>query len=325
MHVLLVNILFQGGQTTHTIELAVGLKRKGVKVSFMLIGEKAYPRLAKEFRKIMAENGIPVFTRSDAKTLLPNVDIVHAHSSWTYALAVRWKEIYGVPVVFTIHGLGIRADQRLKKANALIAVGRRTKEGLPDELQEKTVLITNGVDLEKYKPPPDKAPSKPLIVLYAGRLTEKKVPGLEALAAAVQKAGLLLLVASDREVPLGRNAVFVGWQEELLPIMQQVDVLFACGRTIREGMALGLACGVLGENYYGLITTAEVSPENLDLSGITGDVPSRDAILKDLLLLKKPKFFKKCRSVARSLVERFYSLDQMVERTLEVYSKVLAG
>ena len=49
---------------------------------------------------------------------------------------------------------------------------------------------------------------------------------------------------SDREVPLGRNAVFVGWQEELLPIMQQVDVLFACGRTIRKEW-LGLACGVL--------------------------------------------------------------------------------
>ncbi|MDD2430496.1 MAG: glycosyltransferase family 4 protein [Firmicutes bacterium] len=323
MHVLLVNVLFLGGQTTHSLELGVGLKKHGIDVSFLLFGEAEYPLLAKEFRQVMLENQIPVYTRKTAREVLPKVDLLHAHSSWTFQLVLKWQKEYKIPVVFTIHGLGIKHDKRLEEADGIIAVGKRTKDSLPDSVKQRTVIITNGVDLTKYVPKASKVLNSPLKVLYAGRLSKKKETGLLALAEAASLLKLELLVATDYQVPLGPNCEYLGWQENILPVLRDVDIIFACGRALREGMAIGLASGVLGERYYGFITSGELFVENIDLSGLTGAVPTQTIIWQDLLHLKDPSYLKKCQSAARKLVGKYYSLDQMVEETVKVYERCL--
>ena len=317
MHVLLMTVLLQGGQTSHTIDLAIGLKRLRVNVSFLLIGQKQYPALAKEVADRLKEYKIPIYTQANIVSILPYVDIFHAHSSWTFELALKWSERYKKPVVFTIHDIGFKNDSLLSKADTLIAVGRRTKDELPKSVVNKTVIITNGVDLGRFKPP--KKINNPYKVLYLSRLTTSKELGLKTLAEAVDEVGMELYVASDKQIDVKGQVKFLGWVEDVAPLLQDMDIVFAVGRALREGMASSLASFILGRKYGGLLNSNEFNLNDLDLSGFTGVEPNKNTILKDLKLLKDENYLKSCQKTARLLAEKLFSLDAMAQATLYVY------
>ncbi len=317
MHVLLMTVLLQGGQTSHMVDLAIGLKRLGVSVSFLLIGQKQYLALAKEVADRLKKYKIPIYTQANIVSHLPSVDIFHAHSSWTFELALKWSERYKKAVVFTIHGIGFKNDNLLSKADALIAVGRRTKDELPPSVVNKTVVITNGVDLSRFQPP--KKINNPYKVLYLSRLTPSKELGLKTLAEAVNEAGMELYVASDKQIEVNSPVKFLGWIEDVAPLLQEMDIIFAVGRSLREGMASSLACFILGRMYGGIINSTEFNLNDLDLSGFTGVEPDKNTILKELKLLKDESYLISCQKTARLLAEKLFSLDAMAQATLYVY------
>ncbi|QBS37409.1 MULTISPECIES: glycosyltransferase family 4 protein [Thermaerobacter] len=336
MHVLMLTAaFFPSGQTAHVLDLARGLVRRGHRVDLWVTHSRGGGQAHAGTVAALEEAGVVVrflpapVVGERAGLPVERYDVVHAQSSWSFELGRRLAEMLGVPLVLTCHGLGLDQPayrRALAAASRLICVGPRVAGDL-GAYRSKIAVVGNGVDLERFRPG-IREPRWTL--LYAGRVDRGKRPALAAFRRAVQglPRDAQVWAASTRRLGGGRIQN-LGWVSELERLMGRVHVVAGTGRVIREGLASGAACLILGREYHGPVTPDLV--ERMDFPDFSGTgrglgPPDPAAILQDLLrLYRDRRWLAELMAFGRRYAEAHLGLDAMVEATVAVYRAAGAG
>src|SRR5262249_28211021 len=133
---------------------------------------------------------------------LRDIDVIHCHTWYTHLAGCLARQLTGAPLVPTTHSLEPHRPWKVEQlgtayhastwiertayqnADGVIAVSESTREdvhtlyGVP---RQRIRVIPNGIDLDQYKPTPDRAvlarpgidPNLPYI-LFVGRITRQK-------------------------------------------------------------------------------------------------------------------------------------------------------
>jgi glycosyltransferase involved in cell wall biosynthesis len=286
-------------------------------------------------------------------------DLVHGHSSKGGAIARLAALGKGIPAVYTLHGFIVMDPglARWKRAFYLaieLILSRRTARVVavaPEEERaavrfglgrSRVVLVPNGVGAAEVAPRAEArkligAGEGELVIGFVGRLVEQKAPEVLVRAmcrvtAAAPLATLAVVGAGPLERPLRELAARLGVAERILwlgeqdarSVMAGFDVLAIPSRkeglpyVALEAMSAGLP----------VVATDSAGVESLVQPGVNGEVVPRgdvDAFGAALVSLASDPA-KLARYGAGSLqrVAQF-SIDRMVERTLETYLDVLEG
>ena len=306
---------------------------------------------------------------SSFKTFLESVksnDLIHVHGHpyLSSFLAAKIAKRYGKPLVLTQHNTFIEYNniwdtaeklndlaigkQVIKDADKIIVVSNATRNYVLSlgADPEKTVVLHNGVDLNRFKPLPEVKSEmrKKLgiagdadVVLTVRRLVYKNGIDtlLESAEIAVKKNPKLVFVVvgkgpdfgevKERIAQLGiqRNFRLTGFvSDEDLPFYYNVADLFALPSKSGEGLPLvaleAMACGlpVVATNVGG--TPEVLSADYGKLVPPNSPVSLAEAVLefsrKDLATLKKK---------LRTMVEQKYSWDQNVTKLSKIYEELI--
>jgi len=350
---LLLARFFAAGQTNHVVDLARALAAAGHQVTLVSTGPSGRGRsIRRAYTHDLRQAGVEVVSSDLEDGLppgLPCPDVIHAHSTLDFARAERLASRLHLPFVLTLHGLGathLLAAGALARAAAVIAVGRRVAaEALT--VTPRVVVIENGVDTRRFRPPggdPASPPAmgRPFTILYAGRIDPEKRRTFRDLAGAVslladhRPARLVVLAvalpALGLDLGSGRKREeiidFRGWRVDPAPIFREADVVAGSGRVIREGMASGHPCLLAGQLYGGIVFPGALDPAGHDFSarGTHAHPAQVQRVLADLTRLATDH------SLARTLgrAGRAYALAHLgLERaaalTAKVYEEVLRG
>ncbi len=162
--------------------------------------------------------------------VLGEVDIIHCHTWYTHLAGCLMKQLLGAPLVLTTHSLepqrpwkaeqlgrGYRVSTWLERtaygnADGVIAVSRAMRRDVHETYEvplEKIRVIYNGVDIDAYRPTPDRGtlaaygidPARPFL-LFVGRITHQK--GIFHLLEAVRFMDpelQVVLCAADPDTP----------------------------------------------------------------------------------------------------------------------------
>ena len=306
---------------------------------------------------------------SSFKTFLETVksnDLIHVHGHpyLSSFLAAKIAKRYGKPLVLTQHNTFIEYNniwdtaeklndlaigkQVIKEADKIIVVSNATKNYVLSlgADPEKTVVLHNGVDLNRFKPLPDVKSEmrKKLgiagdadVVLTVRRLVYKN--GIDTLVEsaeiAVKRNPKLVFVVVGKgpdfvevkeriaQLGIGRNFRLTGFvSDEDLPFYYNVADLFALPSKSGEGLPLvaleAMACGlpVVATDVGG--TSEVLSADYGKLVPPNSPVSLAEAVLDfsrmDLATLKKK---------LRMVVEQKYSWDQNVAKLGKIYEGLI--
>jgi lipopolysaccharide heptosyltransferase II len=346
-----------GGVERGTVDLARALKAKGEGSVVVSAGGALVQELIKEGipHYTLPVNQKSIFSLALVPKLVEiiqkeKVDVVHARSrvpGWIAWLAARKA---GVPFVTTCHGyysthLLSRVMGWGKKVivpSHVIARHMIEDFGVaPDQI----VLIPRGVNLSQFPFEPRKydGPSpKTFRILNLGRLSpikgqleflraihrlRERVPNLEVWLAGSEGEGkgkyTREIEATIRQLGLEKIVKLLGTRRDVRELLKAADVLVlstlvpeSFGRVLIEAGAVGTAC--VATRLGGAL---EILEDGLD--GLL--VPPRDeAAMSEAIarLLLQREEAKAMAQRLREKVERNFSLEQMVEKTVAVYDRV---
>lgn len=328
MRVLLLSRLFLSGQTTHVVSLARTLRRLGASVALVAAG-RIHPQAWHIYAPELSREGVDCVhlrTRAEipetARRWAP--DLLHCHSSDLLAAACDAGEALKVPVVYTCHGLGLRARLAdLKRAAAIIAVGPRVQQELSRAGITASYLVGNGIDVEHFRPG---RKERELAVAYVGRIDSSKRRGLLELAHAIGVVPRAHLFVAGNEGVSAPRCTYLGWVRDVAPLLGRCHALFGTGRAIREGMAAGCVGFVLGQRYGGMVTPQAVRallarPGGFpSFSGLEGSYPDRRELARDLIRFWQDEPARlRLAQWSREFACAHFSLAQVARQTVEIY------
>lgn len=325
---LLLSDFFLSGQTTHVLELAKQLKKLGIEphIAFGTIHTQLFwtdymPRLLRH--KISFSHGASLNDLlQKCRAWCP--DLIHAQSSTLFHQAQALSNRLNIPFLVTCHGLGFsnpRFRRYLSAAQAIIAIGPKVAEELA-AFRSKTTIIPNGVDTDVFIPPA--GPTGPRrTLLYVGRLEKKRLEPLRYLTEANSLlVGTPLKIISnwDPQIP---GTIYIPWQVNLVPHLQQAGIVAACGRTAREALSCGAAVLLMQQAYDGVISPQLVKLPDFDFSGNLGRYDLADIKYDLHSLLHRPHRLKKLQNWGRSYAQTHLSSSEMAARTAALYESIL--
>lgn len=285
------------------------------------------------------------------RPLLADADVVHLHSSKAGAigrLAVH-RGRRGPGVAYTPHGWGWlvggpfaplyrrverslagRADTIVAVSEADRAAGARALGGRADRLR----VIPNGVDTDRFTPkgPAAERKAAPLVVCV-GRLSREKGQDLaiDALARLRTPDARLRLVgdgperhaleAQAQRLGLGQRLEFIGHADPS-PHLRAADVVVVPSRWDAQSLCL-LESMATGQP---VVATAVAGTEALGEGGIVvapEDVDALATAVDDLL--GDPDQRRRRGAAGRSTALSHHRLDQMTERTLDLWRTLATG
>jgi glycosyltransferase involved in cell wall biosynthesis len=286
--------------------------------------------------------------------------LIHAHFGPDGLRALPLAARLGVPLITTLHGYDVgrstsallrsgrlswmhyalRRQDLQRRGTLFLAVsnalrGQAIAQGYPPE---RMLIHYNGVDLARFPP----GPGEPDLVLFVGRLVEKK--GVETLLRAFaivrrERPGAALVIIGEGplrprlERAAGEAVRFLGAQPQdaVALWMRRATVLAAPSITARDGDAEGLPTAIVeaaasalpavGTDHSGIVEAI--------VDGETGFiVPERDAgalAARLLAILGDPALRDRMGAAARALAERKFDLARQMRRLEEIYDQVRAG
>ena len=362
MHIVqIVPELNEGGVERGTVDLSRELVRHGYSSTVISAGGRLVPQIVSDggrhvVHDVAGKNPLTAPVRALSlrrvlRGLMP--DVLHARSrvpAWLVRLA---KRPLGVPWVTTVHGYN-----SVNRYSRVMTLGDRVicvSHGVSDFVREhyrtpknKIRVIHRGVDLSLFDPTKVDGASVELmrgelglrgcfVVSLVGRITSLKdhpafiralgqlsrdrpVRGLIVGSAQPGKAHYLQeLRQLVSDLKLGDVIRFVPGTDGIAQIYAVSDVVVSSsikpesfGRTAVEAMAMNTP--VVGTNHGGM-TEIILDAQNGYLVP-----PGEPELLAEKLRLVAGKPF----GELRSHVEKHFSLEQMVDKTLAVYREVLA-
>ncbi|MFC1710007.1 GT4 family glycosyltransferase PelF, partial [Candidatus Omnitrophota bacterium] len=358
MRILLLSpALISGGVETGTIDLSKSLKDVGEEVVVVSCGGPLVKELEESGIKHIQ---LPIHKKS-LKTLsqIPklvniireeNIDVVHAQSrvpAWIAYFACKRARI---PFITSCHGHYSKHpfSSVMGKGKRVIVISQIIERHMQKNFKvpkHKIRLIYRGVDLSRYHFHEDKLnePKHRLLIVNIARITPikgqrefiksidavvKKVPNVEAwLVGSADKAkksykkNLYNLV---KELHLHDKVKFLGRRTDIPEILKEADLLVlstqvpeAFGRVIIEAGASGVP--VCATKTGGIV---EIIEDKKD--GVLFDIGSINSMTQAILsMAKDPQLRQKCSKNLQKKVQNNFSLQQMSQRTLDVYREVV--
>lgn len=283
--------------------------------------------------------------------LVRDTQLIHAHWSLSAGIGLLGKSLHrsSLPVIVTVHGSDIFQVTKyplgamfthliLQRCDRVIAVSRALAEkviGLGVS-QQKILVISNGVDVARFKPLPLR--DRQNLILYVGSLIERK--GVKFLLAAMPDVVAacpdyrLLIVGEGPQYPMLKQmaeslniadkVAFLGFQsqDQVRTLMQQAKLLVLPSTEEAQGVVLleALACGtpVVASKVGGIpeVVTPEVGVlvPCADTAAISGAI---------LSVLSNRERWLNLSYQARLRAENMYSWKALAKRTISVYKEVL--
>jgi glycosyltransferase involved in cell wall biosynthesis len=256
-------------------------------------------------------------------------DVIYAHWFTPQALVSSWvSRITGTPFVFTTHASDVDVWRNIpllghhivrrhaSRAHAFTAVSRRSMGKLrrffpPEQwqsMQKKGALIPMGVPIPDAEPRQESTAPAQTIILFLGRLVEKK--GLQYLlpayaAARADMGDSLLVVAGDGPMldDLQRQAAQLGLGEEVhfagfvsgaakADLLRRADLFVVPSIIAASGDAEGLPVSLLEGLAYGklCIATAESGADDIIVNDTNGFlIPQQDVEALSAALVQAAK------------------------------------
>ena len=339
------------GVWVYTENLVKGLVRLGHRVSVLTPGGSLLGRAEGLGARLFVEPGLCRWwgRRGAVRRTLRALDgaapeVVHALTVTTQSAARRAARAAGAPYVLTSHRFHKRPSPiRIHPSCAgVIAISEAIRENLVNEVRvakERISIVPNGVDLSRYKVPPERPEGSIPVVGSVGRLVPDR--GIEFLlhaARLIREGGHdieyvisgegpeknRLLSLADR-LGLRERFTLSAGAADYAGVIPAMDIFVA--PSLDEGLGIhiieAMACGrpVVASSVGGIF--------NLVRDGKGGFlVPPRDpeAIAKVVIsLIKDPHLRVAMGSYGRAQVEAGFDLGKMVEGTEEAYRRALTG
>lgn len=288
-------------------------------------------------------------------------DVIHVHGFSALYAAIPCKILYNVPVVITTHGtellwpklvrwknpaevrLGTLFEKiALNFCDAIVAQSSGVKKYMiqfyGQSIEQKICLIHTGVDHKKFVPS-EKLDTRPTI-LFAGALSEVK--GLSCLIRAfaiikekIPNARLVLAGSGpsterykmlSEKLDLGSSVEFLGAVRDdnrMIDLYRDSDVVvlpsnvggpISC--TILEGLSSGRP--VISTNVPGGIPDIV----NNQVGALIESEDTGRLAFELLKLLNNDAYRKKIGANARTSIERFYTLDSMIDKLTLLYKRL---
>lgn len=311
-------------------------------------------------RTFLATGSAPGFVR--ALELRGGV-LLHAHFAVDAATALPLQKQLRLPFVVTLHGYdATMSDQALRsfaagrvflrrraevraRARAFVCVSEHIRHqalerGVPEE---KLRTIPIGVDLKFFVPDPLRSRSLDPIVLFVGRLVEKKgCAHLVRAMASVQEhhATAKLLIVGDGPLldPLReqaraslRNCIFLGTQPPSVvrDLMYRASVLAAPSVVAASGDTEGLPINLCEAQAVGLPIAAFRGP-GVSEAVVEGETallaaPGDERSLGEAIatLLENSELAARLAAAGRERAETCFSLERQTARLEDLYAEVL--
>lgn len=276
-----------------------------------------------------------------------DMDILHCHH---YSRILHYASILKkAPLIFTPHNPFIFSPDyklrwldrfSLKRIDALVVLSEREKQVYDDRFRmgEKTHVIPNGLKVSLYERPKRLIsrlkwciPDDKVVVLFVGQLLSYK--GLKYLFKSIKGQDLTLVVKSHHAPDLSayqamapKNTIFITnilSQRELTDLYHSCDIY--CQPSIAEALPTviteAMMCGkpIIATNVGGI-------PEQVPYDcGYLVDPKDPDQLRFDLAnLVYHPSLRKKLGENARRHALKVYNQDKMIEKHIELYSKLLS-
>ncbi len=346
-----------GGVETGTVDLAKWLKKRGDEPYVISNGGALVEELVKAG---IPHLQLPVHKKSLTSLALvrelkkfierERIDIIHARSrvpAWLAYLAARRTDC---DFVTTCHGYYSKHffSRVMGWGKRVIAISHSIGRRMIDDFgvpSERITLIHRGVDLNRYiynAHKYDRMKTGPFKIVNIGRITpikgyEEFIQAVHLLSKRTQNFEVSIVGSPDKEkesyfrelklmverLGLSGQVKFLGTRRDVPEILHQADLLVlsskipeAFGRVLIEAGASGTVVAasriggildVIQDEENGLL----FSPENYEEMAIV-----MERLQKDRPLCKKLS------SALRRKVEQEFSLDQMVEKTYQVYQEV---
>lgn len=332
MKVVFPIIVASSGSDVYYNRLRDGLHKKGVQAEIFPLDYRY------EF--------IPFIHRRLHKKL-SSFDIIHSNGDYGSLFKVPGK-----PLVITLHHnvldsfyqnyttipqkiyhftlLKKRFKKSIEAADATICVSHASRKSFqvtfPGHV-EKLLTIYNGIDLELFKPLPEKYPTKKGALLFVGNLSKRK--GVDLLNPIMEKLGkgfeLLCITMANLKVDLKRDIKTVSNINplQLAEFYNRAEMLLFPSRLEGFGYAVveAMACAkpVVCANRSSL-------PELIDngLGGFLCDTGNVDCFVKNIRVISGSiELAKKMGQYNRTKVEKMFDINQMVENYIALYQWVL--
>lgn len=211
-----------------------------------------------------------------------NIDIIHAHSIFPQGtIATQIGKKYNIPTYVTCHGIDFykfykyplfkqHIQKVLNKADNILAVSQDLVNKINNtgvkNIQKKTSLHLNAVDINKFQQIPKKNKNKKPIVTFVGTLNKRKNLTTLLDAKKISQTDYKLLVIGDgqdsdklkKKVKKENieNVTFLGQRNDVENILPYADLFIL--PSFSEGLSIALiealACGlpVIGSNIAGM-------------------------------------------------------------------------
>lgn len=308
-------------------------------------------------RRIYLRTGFAPGFLQQVESIRP--DLIHAHFATDACAALAFQQRLRVPIVVTLHGYDVtstdaalhssplgrvylhRRHELWERASAFLCVSEwighnALKRGFPPE---KLRMLPIGIDVDSFRPP--QAHSKNLLVLFVGRMVEKKgcvhlLRAMREVEAQLPEARLVIVgdgpLRADLETEARaslRRCEFLGAASPQIvrDWMHRASVVAVPSIIAANGDSEGLCLVVLEAQAMGLPVVAFHGPGIEVIDGETGLLVSQrdEGALADALLalLQNEPLAARMGAAGRRRVERFFNLRRQTALLEEQYDEVL--
>lgn len=286
------------------------------------------------------------------------IDLVQSHLFGSNVYCSIAGALTGVPVVCTYHGnvdVGSRSFLQFLKLRIVNRYAARVvcvSSSLENELasltrhsKQKSMVIYNGVDVERFKRVPDDSirgqlgfADSDIIVGAVGNIRPAKNYGNLILTAAelVRKSPRYKVVIAGqgdgrlyhdlqeqiRALMLERNVYFIGYQDDVPKFLNNLDVFVLCSST--EGFSIATIEAMACE--LPVVATRCGGPEEIlvnEKNGILVNLDDRQKFVDAIHRISEDRdYSQKLRYEARLAAQGRFSIDSMVSAYEEIYQAV---
>lgn len=263
------------------------------------------------------------------------IDIIHCQPFQSAVRTLVLHEKTKVPFVLTWHGAYYTDNfpYIAQKSEKVICVSEEVYDILLKKyplVEQKLVVIQNGIDINEFKPLPIQKESKE--ITFIGRDCADRLAGLKFLITSVLASSFqrinIVGFSSKAELQQYHQCNFVGEVADVKEYIHRSDVVVATGRGVREAIACGKPCIVLSHwGYDGILYPSTFKGlEYANFSGRSFAEPlSSERILDDLNLLTSAELRDKLGQYGRKLAEQFYDIEKITKSTEIVYRQAVQG
>jgi glycosyltransferase involved in cell wall biosynthesis len=341
-----------GGGERHLADLSSGLVERG---HYVFAAVRPGSPVRQILTAVDRDSAIEVEMRNAADAISASriagfgtrvgAEIIHAHLARDYPMAALASRLSDIPFVLTRHVLfPMKRLQKyvLRRVSAVIAPSSAVYDRLINEAvlpPDKVVLIHNGVDIDRFKPKPDKG-TMPFTVGTVGHLG--KIKGhdnfIRAAAAVGQERPDIRFVIlggqgsgsherRELEILITRLEMddrieIRGWTDDICVPLGELDLFVSAARSEPFGLAIAEA---MASGIPVIATNSEGAREIIvdGVSGVLVPTDEPDAIAASILRLAgDPSLRGRLSDEGRERVVDHFSLDAMVDKVETLYESV---